>query len=60
MEPKEQMEKKHYEIEAKSLRLKIYAAESNKFTLKMTYEEIIEGIKAGRYKMTYTEKKSRA
>ena len=38
--PKDQREKKIQEIEAKSLGMKIYAAESNKFSPKLTYEEI--------------------
>ena len=40
------------------LGLKIYAAESTKFTQKMTYEDVLEGIRAGKYKMTYTEKRT--
>ena len=56
--PKEQREKKGQETEAKSLGLKIYAAESNRFPDPVTYEELVEGTKKGKYKITYTEKKT--
>ena len=39
--------------------IKIYVGESNRFPLKITYEEITERVKKGKYKMTYTEKKIR-
>ena len=45
-------------LRQKTLGLRIYAAGSNKFFPKMTYEELLEGIRAGKYKMTYTEKQA--
>ena len=38
--------------------MKIYATESIKFLREMTYEEIVNGIKVRKYKMTFTEKRS--
>ena len=56
--PKEQRERKVQEVEAADLGLKIYAAAANKFPEQMTYEEIVEGAKKGKYKITYTVKKT--
>ena len=56
--PKEQREKKVQEIEAKTVGLKIYAAASNKFPDQPSYEDIVEGAKNGKYKITYTVKKN--
>ena len=50
--PKEQTEIKVQEVEAADLGLKIYAAVANKFPDQITYEEIVEGAKKGKYKIT--------
>ena len=54
--PKERREWKIQEIDAKKLGLKIYTSETNRFTKPTTYDDIIEGIKKGKHKITYTEK----
>ena len=56
--PKEQRERKMQEVEAADLGLKIHTAASNKFPEQVTYEEIVEGAKKGKYKITYTVKKT--
>ena len=35
--------------------LKIFTSETNKYSKSVTYEEIIEGMRQGKYKMTYTD-----
>ena len=45
-------------MDAKTLGLKIYTAETTGFLEKVTFEDIVEGLKRGRYKMTYIEKKT--
>ena len=57
---KEQREKKSQEVEASTLRLKIFVAAINRFPEQTTYEEIVEGAKSGKYKITYTVKKQKA
>ena len=57
-QPKERREWKIQEIDAKKLGLKIYTSETNRFTKPTTYEDIIEGIKKGKHKITYTDKRS--
>ena len=42
-------------IEAKKMGLKIFTSETNKYSKSVTYEEIIEGMRQGKYKMTYTD-----
>ena len=42
-------------MDASSLRLKIYAAATNKFPEQMTYEEIVEGAKNGKYTVKKSE-----
>ena len=49
---------KTHEIEAKNLGLKVYSNESFRFPKKSTYEEIVDGVKRGKYKITYTDKRS--
>ena len=56
--PKEKRETKLQEIDAKNLGLKIYASESFRFPKKITYDEIVDGVKRGKYKITYTDKRS--
>ena len=56
--PKEQRERKVQEVEAADIGLKIYSAATNKFPEQITYEEIVEGAKKGKYKITYTVKKT--
>ena len=58
MKPKEKREVKTQEIEAKNLGLKIFASESFRFSKKVTYEEIVDGVKRGKYKITYTDKRT--
>ena len=57
-QPKERREWKVQEIDSKKLGLKIYSSEINKFTKETTYEDILEGIKKGKHKITYTDKRS--
>ena len=56
--PKEKRDRRSIELVASNMGLKIHAGESNKFPQKVTYEEIIEGVKRGRYKITYTDKRT--
>ena len=56
--PREQREKKLQGVEASTLGLKVFAAATNKFPENPTYEEIVEGAKSGKYKITYTVKKT--
>ena len=56
--PKEQRERKVQETDAADLGLKIYAAAANAFPEQTTYEEIVEEAKKGKYKITYTVKKT--
>ena len=49
--PKEQREKKSLEMDTSSLGLKIYAAAANRFRELITYEEIVDGAKNGKYKL---------
>ena len=42
---KEQREKKVQVHDAKTLRIKIYSSEANGFPEKLTFEEMVEGIK---------------
>ena len=59
-QPKERREWKVQEIDAKKLGLKIYSSEMNRFTKPTTYDDIIEGVKKGKHKITYTDKRSEA
>ena len=59
MKPKDRREKKIQEIDSKSLGLKIYAGEANKFSQVGTYDEILKGIRKGRFKLTCTDKRLR-
>ena len=56
--PKERREKKIQEIDSKNLGLKIYAGVANKFSEVVTYDEILDGICKGRFKLTFTDKRS--
>ena len=56
--PKERRETKTHEIEARNLGLKIYSSESYMFPKKSAYEEIVDGVKRGKYKMTFTDKRT--
>ena len=56
--PKEQRDKKAMELDARSLGLKIYAGESNRFPEAVQYEDLVEGIKKNKYKMTYSDKRT--
>ena len=56
--PKERREKKIQEIDSKNLGLKIYAGVANKFSQVVTYDEILDGICKGRFKLTFTDKRS--
>ena len=56
--PREQRERKAQEVEARELGLKMYAAAGNTFPEQITYEEIVEGAKKGKYNITYTVKKT--
>ena len=38
--------------------LKVFSAAANSFPEQTTYEEIVEGAKSGKYKITYTTKKT--
>ena len=58
MKPKDRREKKIQEIDSKSLGLKIYAGEATKFSHVVTYDEILDSIRKGRFKLTYTDKRS--
>ena len=55
---RESQVKKTTEIEGKTLGLQIITAESRPFPKQVTYEMIMERIKAGDYKFTYTAKKT--
>ena len=55
---KERREWKIQEMGAKKSGLKIYTNEVNKFTKQTTYEDILEEIKKGKHKITYTDKRS--
>ena len=54
---KTQRKEKHIPITAVSYGIKIYAPESKKFPSKIKYEEITEGLKTKKYKLTYSVKK---
>ena len=56
--PREKREPKTHEIEAKNLGLKVYSCESYRFPKKSTYEEIVDGVKRGKYKITFTDKRN--
>ena len=58
--PKEQREKRSVEVEETILGLQIYAGAANRFPEHMLYEEIVEGAKNGKFKITYTVKKSQS
>ena len=47
-----------HETEAKFLGLKIYSSESYRFPKKSTYDEIVDGVKRGKCKITFTNKRS--
>ena len=55
---KDQRERKLQVMDAKGLGVKIHVAETTSFPEKITFEEIVEGIKTGKYKITYVEKKT--
>ena len=55
---KEKRESPSIELVAVNMGLKLHAGESNRFPQKVTYEEIVEGLKKVKYKITYTEKRS--
>ena len=55
---KEAQMKKSTEIEAKTLGLHIYAAESRPFPKQITYEGLVEGIKTGCFKFIFSAKRT--
>ena len=55
---KEVQTKKVTEIDAKALGLQIFTAESLPFPRQVTYEMLMEGIKAGNYKYIFSAKKT--
>ena len=55
---KEQRDRRSIELEARSLGLKIYTGETNRFPEKMQYEDIVEGLRKNKYKMSYTDKRT--
>ena len=56
--PKEKREPKTHELEAKNLGLRVYSCESYRFSKKSTHEEIVDGVKRGKYKITFTDKRT--
>ena len=56
--PKEKRETKVHEIEANNLGLKIHAFESYRLPKKTNYDEIVDEVKRGKYKITYTDKRA--